>query len=526
MRIPGALLLLVPVALAAVPQGDAVPAERPPHIVLVMVDDLGWRDAGPASWAALPGEGHDALEGTSARHFRTPHLDALAAGGVRFAEAYASAPVCTPTRTSLMTGASPARNRITYWTRHADRDTSARHPFLRAPRWNVNGLQPGDVTLPGLLRGAGYRTIHVGKAHLGTGQGGDPTGLGFDVNVAGWSAGAPGSYYGIDDFSGAGRARREGRGGGGHGWDVPGLEDHHGEDVFLTDVLAAAAAREFERAVAADERAFLHFAPYGVHTPIMAHPGLVERFPDLAGPELAYATMVAAVDDALGLILETIDELGIAGETLVVFTSDNGGLSAHGRGGPARHTHNAPLRSGKGSAYEGGTRVPLIVRWPGVTGAGRVVRGPAITHDLFPTLLAAAGASAPDDHAARVEGIDLRPILAGSDAPVRPLFWHQPHFWGVNGPGIEPFSAVRLGRHKLIWFHSTPAATEGEGPINAGPRFELYDLHADPGEARDLADERPATRDALAQVLRNWLDATDAQLSIDAGSGRPVTLAR
>ena len=147
----------------------------------------------------------------------------------------------------------------------------------------------------------------------------------------------------------------------------------------------------------------------------------------------------------------------------------------------------------------------------------------AIPHDLFPTLVAAAGASIPSSHAPRVEGIDLTPVLAGAEPPLRPLFWHMPHFWGIRGPGIEPYSAVRLGDHKLLWFHSTPVpGAEGAPPTNGGPRFELYDLGADLGETRDLAAEEPATVAALARVLGDWLVSTDAQLSLDGASGAVV----
>ena len=521
---PGIVLLLTTVSLASAPfrNGQETDA-RPPHIVVIMVDDLGWRDCSPACWSGPAGE--------AARHFLTPNLERLAREGTRFSEACASAPVCTPTRTSFMTGATPARNQITYWTRFAGRDQSARHALLRAPEWDVDALQPGDVTLAGLLAPT-YRTIHLGKAHFGTSPegergGGDPTTLGFEVNVAGWAAGGPGSYYGIDNFSAAGRAERRGGKGRNRNWDIPGLEKYHGQDIFLTDALATEAERELREAVAAGERVFLHFAPYAVHAPIMPHPGLVDRFPDLEGPELAYATLVAAVDDATGRLLATLDDLGIADETLVIYTGDNGGLSAHGRGGP-RHTHNLPARSGKGSAYDGGLRVPLVVRWPGVVEAGRIVDGPVVTHDLFPTLLAVAGVDIPRSHAARVDGIDLTPVLDGSeDVPLdRPILYHQPHFWGVNGPGIEPFSAVRQGRWKLIYFHSGADLDPETGKRTGGPRFELYDLSEDVGEAHDLASARPAKVAALAQVLSGLLEASDAGMSIDLATGEVVPLPR
>lgn len=529
------VMTILPLALSfatALPPRTEPVAADPPHIVFVMVDDLGWRDVSPALWTDAAREGPRAGKSRTGdngagsppnAHFRTPHLERLAAGGLLWSDAYAAAPVCTPSRTSLLTGRSPARNQITYWTRYAGRDTSSAHATLTAPEWNVDGLQPGDVTLPRLLRDAGYRTVHVGKAHFGTGEGGDPKALGFDVNVAGWAAGAPASFLGVDGFSEAGRAEREERDPRSAAWDVPGLERYHGRDVYLTDVLAREAVRELRAAVEAGDRVFLHFAPYAVHAPLMVNARVASRFPELDGPELAYATMVASVDDALGSLLDAIEDLEIEEETLIVYTSDNGGLSAHSRGG-TRHVHNAPLRSGKGSGYEGGTRVPLVVRWPGMTDSGRVERTPSVTHDWFPTLLAAAGASVPGAVAAAIEGVDLTPLFARDrGARVanihRPLFWHQPHFWGVHGPGIEPYSAVRLGDFKLLHFHA------GGEPAGAG-RLELYDLRADIGETADLTREQPFRAAALAEVLSLWLEATDAGRSILSESGAPIALPR
>ena len=511
------LIACAPALAASGPQ-DVLP----PHIVVVMVDDLGARDTSPAVWPT------DGMTEGSPRHFLTPHLDGLAKQGLVLDEAYASAPVCTPTRTSFITGCSPARTGITYWTKDAGRDTSAGHPLLAAPPWRLDGLQPGDTTLPGLLSGAGYRTIHVGKAHFGTGEGGDPTRLGFDVNVAGWAAGGPGSYYGVDEFSADGRARRAGRERGSRAWDVPGLEEHHGEDVFLTDVLADAAVRELRAGVEAGERVFLHFAPYAVHAPLMVNPRVADRFESagLAPAELAYASLVASVDDALGRILTALDELGIAEETLVVYTSDNGGLSAHSRGG-VKHGHNAPFRSGKGSAYEGGVRVPMVVRGPGVLGGGRHTTGAVVTHDLFPTLLAAAGVQIPEAHREQLDGVDLWRLWAGAGGvPERAIVWHQPHYWGVPGPGIEPFSAMRLGFYKLVYFHSGAEIDSSTGARSGGPRLELYDLSGDLSETHDMAGTSLELAAMLAERLSKELERRGASMSLALPDRVPVPLPR
>ena len=466
-----------------------------------MVDDLGWQDVSLPLWTE-PTEFN--------RRYRTPNLERLAAAGVTFTEAYASAPVCTPTRTSLMTGRAPARTHITYWTLHANRDTSRERDDLAAPAWRMNGLQPGERTLPGMLREVGYRTIHAGKAHFGAHDtgGADPLALGFDVNIAGHASGAPASYLGTDSFS---RAGKSGNADADTVWDVPGLEDYHAEDVFLTEALTTEALRAVREAHADGEPFFLNFCPYAVHTPLMANARLLDSYADLDEREARYATMVESVDLALGALLDELERLGIAGETLVVFTSDNGGLSATARGG-APHTHNAPLRSGKGSAYEGGTRVPTVVRWPGHTAPGTRDATPIITHDLFPTLLAAAGVPETELRREVIDGVDLSGRLGGRQSlQSRTLGWNQPHQWGVNGPGIEPFTAIRYERWKLIFFH-------------ADRRFELYDLETDIGEQRDLSAEKPDITRELARRMQDWITATGAQLSIDKRTGAEVEL--
>ena len=482
------VLLLAPLAACAATGGQEAPDR--PNLLVVLVDDLGWQDV------SLPlGPEPTPLN----RRYRTPHLEALAARGLAFTDAYASAPVCTPTRVSLMTGQAPARHHVTWWVLRADEDRSNPHPTLTPPPWRVNGLQPEDVSLAALLGEVGYRTIHVGKAHLGAQgtPGADPRNLGFDVNVAGHGAGGPGSFLGTRSFSARHRS-------GDPVWDVPGLDAYHGQEVYLTEALTTEAVRALEEATAAGTPFFLHFAPYAVHAPITANPRHLDGYGDLHPTEAAYASMVEGVDVALGTLLETLERLGQLEDTLVVFTSDNGGLSAHARGGQA-HPHNAPLRSGKGSAYEGGLRVPLVVAGPGVEARGRCAE-PVITHDLFPTLLAAAGTAAPPGHP--VDGVDLAPALRGEALADRALYWHQPHQWGAHGPGIWPFSAVRYGDLKLIHDH-------------ASGRLESYDLASDLGERADRGPDA-----ALAERLGRWLVRVDAQPSRDGRTGEAVRLGR
>ncbi len=498
---------LIASGASAAPEG-AQPAR--PNIILFLVDDLGWQDL------SMPL--HSERTPLNDR-YRTPNLERLASAGMRFTNAYAAAPVCTPTRTSIMTGRSPGQTHITYWTLHKDHDTSAHHPTLEPPAWNMNGLQQTDVTLPRLLQRAGYRTIHVGKAHFGAvgTSGADPTNLGFDVNIAGHAAGGPASYYGEHRFSVAGREGKEATAEPSV-WDIPGLEAYHGKDIYLTEALTFEAEKAMESAVKAGKPFYMNFAPYAVHAPIMANSRYLDSYEDLDAREAAYATMIESVDAALGALIARLDDLAVAQETIIIFHSDNGGLSAHARGkapnGQTQHTHNAPLRSGKGSAYEGGVRVPAIISWPGVVAGDTICGAPIISYDLFPTILTMAGVEIPADHAPHVEGCDLTPLLRQEEAwsgAGRALFWHQPHQWGAPGPGIEPFTSIRAGEWKLIYFH-------------ADRRLELYNLARDIGEANDLATTQPRIVAALAARMDAWIEAQGVQLSRDRESGEPVEM--
>ncbi len=490
-------------ALALPPAAATTTADRP-HIVVAMIDDLGWQDVSvPFAAEATPFN----------QRYRTPNLERLAARGTIFTDGYAASPVCTPTRTAFMTGLHPGRTGITYWTLHADRDNSTRHPRLTAPEWRLTGLDDTDRTLAALLDDAGYHTIHAGKAHFGAigTPGADPTNLGFDVNIAGHAAGGPGSFQGIHDF---GAQKRQGKTGASV-WDVPGLEEYHGRDVYLTEALAEKAVAALRHGVASGDPVFLHFAPYAVHAPIMGNHRYLHHHEGLHPTEAAYATMIESMDAGLGRILDTLDELGIADETIVVFLGDNGGLSAHARGGTP-HTHNAPLRSGKGSAYEGGVRVPFVIALPGDEDDGRRVVTPVTAIDLFPTLSELAGIDSTATSSASLDGESLVPLLDPSDtrpgpASDRPLIWTMPHQWGASGPGIEPFTSIRRGDWKLLWFHD-------------GPRIELYDLAKDLGETSDVSATNPEVVRGLLSDLDAWYADTNAARSIVTGTGHPIPL--
>ncbi len=481
-------------AACATSHADARPRQK--NLVLFLVDDLGWQDASQPFWTERTPQN---------AKFRTPNLERLCREGARFTQAYAHC-VCTPTRVGILTGEHPARTGITNWTLRKDTQTDSAHPSLVPPRWNVNGLQPEPgleraffaPTLPQRLASVGYTTIHVGKAHFGATStpGADPLRLGFHVNVAGHAAGAPGSHLAKDGFAKKGDDPV---------WNVPGLDAWHGKDAFLTDALTHEAIAAVGAALQRGAPFFLHFAHYAVHTPIQRDGKRIARYLEagLDSREAAYAAMVEGVDDSLGALLDMLEARGALDDTILVFASDNGGLSAHARGGEP-HTHNAPLRSGKGSAYEGGIRVPLAVRWPGVAPKGAVVATPCATEDVFATFCAAAGADSSCGY-----GQDLSLALRGEASP-RDLFWHYPHSWGAKGPGIAMTSAVRSGDLKLVWFWDRGAC-------------ELYDLANDIGETRDLAADRPADAARLREGLRAFLAATNAMLPARA-DGQPIAM--
>lgn len=505
----GLFLLLSCIACHA-PGAERTPS-TPPNLILILVDDLGWQDTSvPFTEEATPFQ----------ERYRTPHLARLAAQGLRFSQAYASGSVCTPTRSALLTGQNPARTRITDWTLHLDRDFARPMPPLGDPAWTRQGVQPQADLLPTLLQQQGYRTLFVGKAHFGAigTDGADPLQLGFDRNIAGHAAGAPASYYGTDDF-GAGRKGP---------WGVPGLEPYHGKEIYLTEALTLEAEGLLEEAAAEGRPFFLDFAHYAVHTPIMADPRFVQTYRDagLDEKEAAYASMIEGYDHSLGRILAKLEQLDLAKDTLIVFTSDNGGLSAHGRGqtpmGTGKDTHNAPLRSGKASGYEGGIRVPMVVAWADAEAAvahgrpalrpGEMEATPVITTDLFTTFAHQAGVPSARIAATNPEGLDLTELMQeGTALTPRTLAWNYPHKWGPEGDGYGPFVALREGDWKILyWYRSA--------------QWQLFHLGQDLSETQDRMRDAPQVAVRMQELLRAWMRETEAQTPVDLETGRPLPI--
>ena len=476
-----------------------------PNIVFILIDDMGQRDLG--------------CYGST--FYETPNIDRLAREGMLFTDAYAACPVCSPTRGSILTGRYPATLGITDWIDWGGRIHPARGRLVDVPY--IKDL-PSDVpNLATELGRRGYATWHVGKWHLG-GEDAWPDKRGFHVNVGGWTVGSPHDGHFAP-------------------WGFPTLED--GPDgEYLTDRLTDEAIG-LVRGRDADRPFYLNMWYYSVHTPIQAKESRIEKYrrkaaflgldtiePHVEGPaypcehkkdqrisrrivqsDPVYAVMIDSLDENVGRLLETLEAEGIAENTIVIFTSDNGGL-ATAEGAP---TSNLPLAEGKGWMYEGGTREPLLVRWPAAVEAGSTSGEVVTSPDFLPTLLEAADDASPADGpggatggageagAGRtaglphgVEGESFLPVLRGeADSLAREaVYWHYPHYGNQGG---TPGSSVRSGRYKLIEFLETG-------------RLELYDLETDVGENYDLADELPQVRDRLHTLLASWRESVEAKI--------------
>lgn len=453
--------------LAILPSHTAFAGSRSPNLVFILADDLGWSDLGCY--------GADLHE--------TPNLDRLAREGVRFTQAYAM-PVCSPTRTSILTGRHAARLHFTIWREGA---LGVPHDQQLVPPTTIADLPGDEVTVAEVLKGAGYLTFHVGKWHLGD-LAHSPETQGFDLNIGGTHWGAPPTYF--YPYRGPSGSSGEFR-------YVPGLLGKPGD--YLTDRFTDEALKLMD--YAGDRPFFLNLWYHCPHTPIEAKAQLVEHYRSKLKPGLhhqnpSYAAMVHTLDENVGRILAGIAQRGLADNTLVIFASDNGGYVNTNRG--LRVTDNSPLRSGKGSLYQGGIQVPLIVRLPGLTARGETCDEPVICTDFFPTIVElCAGGRAQPAPAGPMDGLSLVPLLKRPQAHLQrdALFFHYPHYY----PTTTPVSAVRAGDWKLLEYFTDN-------------HVELYSLRDDPGEKHDLAAEQPERAAQLRARLHDWWKEVGAQL--------------
>jgi len=443
------------------------------NFVFFLIDDLGWTDLG--------------CYGST--FYETPNIDRLASEGMRFTDAYAACPVCSPTRGSIMTGKYPARLGITQWIGGPNQPTPYRHY-----------LPLEEVTIAEALKRAGYATGFVGKWHLATRDPDRakyyPDRQGFDVNIGGDSSGAPPTYFW--PYSRRNRTLETMPPGGAEG-------------EYLTDRLTDESLKFLD--ANKDGPFLLYLSHYAVHTPIESKQALTDKYksraeklPETGGPKFApvygryktrmvqdnpaYAGMVQSVDESVGRVMKKLAELGVDGNTAIIFMSDNGGLSTVAREGP---TCNLPLRAGKGWLYEGGIREPMIIKWPGVVRPGGVCSEPVTSTDFYPTMLQMTGLPlTPEQH---VDGVSMVPLLKGTGRLRRKaIYWHYPHY---HGSGNKPSGAIRAGDYKLIeWYEDNS--------------IELYNLKDDLGEQNDLASSMPKKAAELRGLLHQWLRQTKA----------------
>lgn len=486
---------------------------RKPNVMVFLVDDMGVMDT---SVAFLTDK-----EGKPKRYplndfYRTPSMERLAKQGVRFNQFYAMS-VCSPSRISLLTGQNAARHGATNWINPSGNNKGKFGP----PKWDWEGLEKGDVTLAGILGREGYRTIHVGKAHLGPRgtEGSDPLKLGFEENVGGASFGAPGSYYGEQSY-GHGTKRKS------HA--VPHLEKYHGTETFLTEALTLEAKKRVAQSVKDGKPFFLHFAHYAVHSPFHSDPRFAKNYADSGQPKnaQAFATLIEGMDKSLGDMLDCFEELGVAENTLVVFLGDNGSDA------PLGHQHEvacaAPLRGKKGAHYEGGMRVPFIAAWAKRSDDSEVQKALGIpadviqeqvgaVQDIFPTVLKVAHVDTPKGHV--VDGKDLQTLLAGKrDASRKEQFlMHYPH-----GPHRSNyFTTWRDGHWKAIYHALPETKSTGNRVQFKGGNYQLFNLAEDPFEQRNLAGEKPEVLKKMIKAMIGQLDDHKALYPVD-GNGKEL----
>ncbi|WP_186755564.1 sulfatase [Echinicola salinicaeni] len=447
------------------------------NIIVIHVDDLGWTDVGAF--------GSD--------YYETPNIDKLANQGVKFTNSYAAAAICSPTRAAMLTGKHPARTGITDWIRARFQGGIIPEDGSNPQGYDENGDRPlktpknylymplSEVTIAELLKERGYQTGHIGKWHLGPEEY-FPENQGFDVNIGGCDLGQPPSYFDpYEPFNGN------------EEYIIPNLPSRK-EGEYLTD-------REGDEAVKfiaenKESKFFLQWASYTVHTPLMAKDELVDKYDSLEKGKqdnAVYAAMVESLDDNVGKIMHALDSLGLTDNTLLIFTSDNGGLMGNPN---SQVTNNSPLRSQKGYPYEGGIRVPTIMRWPGNIPAGKTSKSPIITMDILPTVLRYVDGSVDES---KWDGKDLSTVISHPEKEFkRDLFWHFPHY---RGRDVVPYSIIRSGDFKLIKYHD-------------GSEGELYDLKNDLGENENLISENPELARELELKLEEWLIDTKAKMPV------------
>lgn len=474
-----------------------------PNIIVFLVDDMGWQDCSVAFYKEKTPL--NAL-------YKTPNMERLAVAGMKFTNAYGNQN-CTPTRISLMTGMNPVNHGVNSWTFEKNISPEEKSDqYLKTPQWNMNGFSPFGgyentiyaTPLPVLLKQGGYTSIHSGKAHFGAygTPGSDPLNLGFDVNVGGTAAGQPASYLGIDSFGNKKNnpAKRA----------VPGLQEYWGKDIFLTEALTQKTLSVLDSVRTNSKPFFLYFSQFAVHTPLQVDKRFIQKYYDagLDSIEAKYAAMIEGMDKSLGDVMDYLKKNKLSKNTVIIFLSDNGGLTDVVRGGNP-NVHNSPARSGKTSGYDGGLRVPMIVSWPGVIKENAVCNNNVIVEDVFTTIRNITGVHQLST-VQKVDGLNLIPLFKGHSIDSnRMLTWHHPHLMNGRSPDIFPFSAIRINKWKLIYSHTKQ-------------NFELYNTDDDIGEQHNLFSTNKKRAEKMAVELGKILKNGKAGMPLIKATGKTV----
>lgn len=485
-------------------EGDDNGVQKP-NIIVFLVDDMGWQDTSVPFWDSLT---------KANKKFKTPNMERLANKSMKFTDAYANS-ICTPSRVSFMTGMNAAHHNVTNWTMYKDKAVDPDDSLLQIPDWNIAGLSPKkDVPhtvyatpLFQILKDNGYFTIHSGKAHFGAYKtpGANPENLGAEINIAGSAAGNPASYYGEKRYGNVSdefniRA-------------IKGLRKYWDTPTFLSKAITLEALKAMDTAQKKEKPFFLYLSHYAVHLPYNADPRYYDKYREagLNESEAAYAALVEGMDASLGRIMDYLKENDLEENTVILFMSDNGGLSHPPRTGK-QDTQNYPLRYGKGSLYEGGIREPMLVYWPGVTKPQSVTGQVVSLWDYFPTILEIAGIT---DYKT-VQDVDGESFVAALKDPdsidnSRSLLWHFPNNWGGD-QGVSGYSwtsAVRKGNWKLIY-------------LQKQQKLRLYNLKNDLKEQHDLSKEKPDKTKKMTDLLTKKLKEAQAQMPVIKATGEKV----
>lgn len=498
--------LLLPLGLLPFSaQGAESQPEKRPNIILFMVDDMGWQDTS-LSFGTQKTKYNEVYE--------TPNMERLAQQGVMFTQAYASS-ISSPSRCSLITGTNSARHRVTNWTLEKNKKSDRKSVPIQVPEWNYNGIcqTPGikntfeATTFVQILKNSGYHTIHCGKAHFGAinTPGESPYHLGFEVNIAGHAGGGLISYLSEDNYGHTKEGKPMAL------QSIPGLEKYWGTGTFVTEALTQEAIKALDKAKALEQPFYLYMAHYAVHVPINKDKRFYDKYikKGMSEKEAAYATLIEGMDKSLGDLLDWLEKNGEADNTVVMFMSDNGGLSQPISRDGEPYTQNAPLKSGKGSAYEGGIREPMIVSWPGVAKPNIRCNDYLIIEDFFPTILEMAQVEKYKT-VQPIDGKSFVGLLKRTNNPSkgRKLYWNVPNLWGGNGPGIGATCTVRDGDWKLIYYYETG-------------KKELFNIPVDISESNDLSTQHPNITKRLSKELGKHLRRVGGQRPIVKESGKP-----